>query len=360
MQNFIDAGPHLTDGADTIDNANFDSYSSSSVYNVTISGGAGNDSIRNGAASRVTIDTGEGNDTIKVGNTSVTSFFVDNLGAGDVIELYRAVSSISAGDGKITAGSLTISYSAGEQGAWEVNGTSATFYRSSNGITAKLGSDGKTITFEASTGGTNEELFDLSGLKAGVTAEELSANVIVNGTTVTVNENILGEDDLSIGEGYTLALADSVPKSEDVSANWQVSGATATYTGDGRTAGYVLDNNAITYREAVDGETFTLTGVKKNLTKSVLRNNVTIDGATVTLNENVLGDSDVSISGDYILALADTVPQSEGKPANWNISATDWACLFSHPAIRPRTSGTRPCSPTERPRGRPRSTRGVL
>ena len=63
------------------------------------------------------------------------------------------------------------------------------------------------------------------------------------------------------GDGYTLALADDVAKPTPLTASWKVSEGTASYRGS-TTAGYVVENNKIVYKEASDDEPImTITGL---------------------------------------------------------------------------------------------------
>ena len=292
--------------------------------NVTIDAGDGDDTISNGA-SNVTIDAGDGDDSISLsgsygGMTSTGNVIVYNEGDGsDTITGFDATSTLqivgtyytqeSGSDIIVTVGDGSVLL----KGAASLSAVNIT------GEDEIPAPSDQTITDGVASYKT---LFTITGLKAGVTVDEIEDNVSIGGATVTVNENVLGDDEVTISDGYTLALARTVELSEEFSATWNVNGTTATYTGEYVTAGYAVVDGTIIHRDATDGKTFTLTGIKRNLTESALNENVEISDTTVTLNENVLDNTTVAISDGFTLALADTVEQSETVSANWDINST--------------------------------------
>ena len=173
---------------------------------------------------------------------------------------------------------------------WQINGTTATY------------------------GTEDNVLITITGLKDDVTVNDLS----LEGTTVTLKQSALGTTEVTLtGKGYTLALADDVAKVKDVAASWSVTNGTATYKG-GKTAGYTLSGNKVTYSQALDSETLaTITGLKTDATTS----GITTSGNVINLSASVLDQKEVTLTGDgYTLALADDVARPTAVKASWKVS----------------------------------------
>ena len=184
----------------------------------------------------------------------------------------------------------------------------ATYYAAGKTAGYTLSNDSTTLT--GSTAKDGDELFTITG----VDASKLS-NDMVSGTTVTLNaaalDGVTGE--VTITGGYTLALAEDVEQPDDTEAGFK--SGTATYYAAGKTAGFTLADNKITYSQASEGaELFTITGIDA----SKLSNDM-VSGTTVTLNAAALdGATEVTISGEgYTLALADDVEQPESIAAQY-------------------------------------------
>lgn len=123
--------------------------------------------------------------------------------------------------------------------------------------------------------------------------------------TVTVANASLNQGTVTISNGYTLALANDVTKTETTAAHWELSGTTATYKNAKTTAGYSLADNKITYTKASGGETLvTVTGVKSS-------KGISLSGKKVTISKSALNQETVTVSDDYTLALADDATKSE-------------------------------------------------
>ncbi|MBO4780673.1 MAG: hypothetical protein J5497_08555, partial [Selenomonadaceae bacterium] len=129
-------------------------------------------------------------------------------------------------------------------------------------------------------------LFTLTGVKT-------TDGIVVDGKTVTLTAKNLGNEDVTISEGYTLKLS-GVFAPVTTAAHFDGT----TYKSASNTAGYTLENNKITYTAAIkEKNLFTLTGVKTT-------DGIIVDGKTVTLTAKNLGTSDVTISEGYTLKLS--------------------------------------------------------
>ena len=263
---------------------------------VTIDGGDGNDSIYNDAASDVTINTSSGNDTIKLGS-AVQSFRVNGFGAGDVIELATAATTLETTSGGIKAGTVTISGITDivtVSNSWSTSTNSIFYNQSAAKAGAKL--DGNTIIY-ANAGTTN--LFTISGITSTV------------GVSLSGNEVILSKEALdgitgtvSIKGDYKLKLASDVDTiAEDFSAWTTLSNGNVAYFENGKDSYYSLssDSKSVSYKTSVTGSNkVVLSGVKGT---------PTLSGATVNLNAdnfnsnvavvNNTGNYQFSLSGDF-------------------------------------------------------------
>ncbi|MBR1806640.1 MAG: hypothetical protein IJ774_09700, partial [Selenomonadaceae bacterium] len=299
----------------------YNGYNGNSVPNVSVVGSDGDDYITNSGGTNVTITAGAGDDSISLGYgySTLNNVIVYNKGDGDdTVTGFDATSTLQIVGTYFTQQSGSdIIVTVGDGSVLLKGAASLSVVNITGGDEIPAPSDW-TITDGVASYKT---LFTITGLKAGVTVDDIEANVSIGGATVTVNENVLGDDEVTISDGYTLALARTVELSEEIPAKWNVNGTTATYTGEHVTAGYAVVDGTIIHRDATDTKTFTLTGIKRNLTESALNENVTIDDTTVTLNENVLNNTTVTISDGFTLALADTVELSETADANWDINS---------------------------------------
>ena len=163
------------------------------------------------------------------------------------------------------------------------------------------------MTYTAAVDG--ETLATITGLKSDATVEGIS----LSGKVITLNASVLGTDVVTLtGDGYSLALADDVQKPTAIAASWKVSDGTAIYRGS-TTAGYVLDDNKITYQAASDDETImTVTGL-----------NVSATDSDISLNDGVLNLSASAIGNDTITIekTVDVSKISAGKAGNFLIGS---------------------------------------
>lgn len=201
---------------------------------------------------------------------------------------------------------------------WKVSGTSATYQTASRTKGFILAGDGKSISWHA--GAVSKNLTTVTGLKEGVTADDLK----LNGTNVILSPNALGTTPVKINNNYNLALATDVKKSTTTAARWNISGTTATYTTAKVTEGYVLAANkkTVTYKPKSGGEVLaTLTGLKSETLPKYISLNA--KNKTITLSKNALNpNSTVSLEGDYSLALASDVTKAKVTAAHWEINGT--------------------------------------
>ena len=153
---------------------------------------------------------------------------------------------------------------------------------------------GNKISYTKATGG---EQFTLTGIKS-------TSGVKISGKTVTLGKTALGNSDVTFttSDGFKLAFDKTIPTVTAIKSGWK----NFTYTAAGTTAGYKLDGDKIIYSEQIGGEQFTLTGVKDT-------KNISVNGKTVTVGKNSLNGKNVTLTGDYTLALADDVAQSATK-----------------------------------------------
>ena len=176
--------------------------------------------------------------------------------------------------------------------AWTVSGTTATYKQTiSAGYT--LATNAKKINYAAKA---TKTLATVTGLKSGLKVTDGKvAGITLNGKVITLAASTLNQKKVTLkGEGYTLALASGVKKSQATAEKWKLDGTTATYKSASKTAGYILANNAksITYSDAVQATTLaTVTGVKST-------KNLSVSDKVITLKKAAL-NANVSISGSY-------------------------------------------------------------
>lgn len=119
----------------------------------------------------------------------------------------------------------------------------------------------------------------------------------MSGTTVTLKSGALKKTGkIEISEGYTLALAKGVKKSETKAAAWNISRTVASYTTQSVSKGYAIagDGRTINYINASGGSMpVVLRGVKRNADADGL----TLKGKTVTIDSSVIGSKVVSVVG---------------------------------------------------------------
>ncbi len=362
------------DGNDTITN-------DSSGTHGSIDGGAGNDLLKfkgYGGPNGSTINGGDGNDTLQISymlpGSALGVYIVDGGAGDDIVSL-----SSSSASGKMTVnggkGNDTMySSSAAELYTYAKGDGNDTIYGFSNKDTIKVtnakikstvvsgrdiiinvggGQNAGTITLkDAATltspynfiGGDEPDYWwidtDEDGNRVAyygdVTDKKITVSGIANNakdTDFTLDEdnnvvkvakgalnNVYGN--VTVSDGYTLALESGVTAPTEIPAGWTFSSGTGTYKAAGKTAGYVVSNNGktISYSSAVEGATLlTVTGLNNSASAS----NVSLNTSSkvVTLNGAALDSSKtVKISNGYTLALASDVTKPADVAAAWSVS----------------------------------------
>ena len=163
---------------------------------------------------------------------------------------------------------------------YETSDTTAGYTLDDNQITYTAASEGKSLVTVSGVGSTN-------GLAIN-TAKKI----------VTVLASALNEEDVTISDGYTLALGDDAPTPVTTNGSWSLDKTTAIYKASGKSAGYTLDDNQIIYNKASDGATLIeLRGVAST---------PTVKGNTVQLSKDNFSKDVSIISGDgYSFELKD-------------------------------------------------------
>lgn len=159
-----------------------------------------------------------------------------------------------------------------------------------------------TLTYHPAT---TSKTFTLSGLNKSLTVvDDKVAGVTIDGKNVTVAKNALNGSDVTLtGEGFTLGVANDVPTVGNINAGWTGNNGTYTYNATaGKTAGYTLSGNTITYSDKVD-DSFTLSGIANT-------KNIAVQGKIITIAAGSLNGSNVTLTSDdgYSLKLAKNVP----------------------------------------------------
>ena len=278
-------------GADNDTICNYNRY-------VSINGGAGNDEIWNYSGANVTITAGDGDDYIWCGGANVIQY---SSGDGnDTIRGFNTTTTLKIGGGygtytsQVSGSNILVTVGSGVitlSGAASLASVNIDFEKSDswklNGTTATYGS----LTVKGVT--------SLDGLS-------------LNGKVVTVSAESLGTKNISVSDGYTLALGDDVDAST-TKKSWSFSGTTATYK-QTTTAGYSLVDNTITYSKKSSKTLATVKGVTS-------LDGLKVNGKTVTVSKASLGTSNVTISDGYTLKLDDDVDASTTKKS-WSLSST--------------------------------------
>ncbi|MBQ6297517.1 MAG: hypothetical protein IJK81_07470 [Selenomonadaceae bacterium] len=181
---------------------------------------------------------------------------------------------------------------------WTLNGTTATYKNAATN--AGYVCDGKNISYVNASGG--ETLVTVNGVKS-------TNGLALNGKVVTVSKAALNAKNVTVSDGYTLALGDNVTKPKNTKA-WKLNKTTATYK-QTTAAGYTLKDNAINYSKKSTATLATVKGLKSGLKVSDGKiSGVSISGTKITLSKAALGTSKVTVSDGYTLALGKNVTKS--------------------------------------------------
>ena len=117
-------------------------------------------------------------------------------------------------------------------------------------------------------------------------------------TALTKGENSITATN-SDGKTFNISVETSAG-----SKNWTIDGSSATYSSNFTAADADIDGLTIIY-QPVEDKTFTISGLKSNLTADELKAGITIDGNNVTVAESLLDTATdgISISDGYTLDL---------------------------------------------------------
>ena len=260
-----------------------DTINSDGLY-VTINAGAGDDQISLSGSHNL-IEYTAGNDTIlgfgsddtlKIGNGTTDTYsmeFLSNGYLGNNVELTTANGKILLKDAVISSRNI-LGREVGND-SWTLDGTTATY--------------GSLVT--------------VTGVKS---LDGLS----LNDKVVTVSASSLGTEKVTISDGYTLALGSDVNAPASVKASY----ANNIYTTAGKSAGYTLSGNVITYSAATTKQ-IEFSGVADDATTS----NFYLSGKTLTV-----GKAAVKTDGTPVKILNDgyTLKLGKGMGASKTVKAS--------------------------------------
>ncbi|MBR5437241.1 MAG: hypothetical protein IK120_10350, partial [Muribaculaceae bacterium] len=292
----------------TIDGGEEKDIISSSGDNNSIDGGAGDDVITNSGAN-VTVGGGTGNDSIS--NSGANVLFIYN-GGNDIITGFNSTSTL-----QIVTAQSTYSKQTSENDLIVNIGQNSVTLKDAAALADSINIDLQeildlewTLTDNVATYGTSKETYiTITGVKS-------LEGIELDGTVVTVSKSALGDSEVTISDGYELALGEDVPEpTTEQNAGWTYDNNIATYKNASTSAGYKLENNTIRHIEASGGETLvTVSGVTSD-------SGLTLNGTIVTVSASSLSqDKVVTISDGYELALADDVQKSSTTSAGWSFA----------------------------------------
>ena len=248
----------------------------SNASNVTISGGAGDDSLTNSGGSNVLFLHGGGNDTIRGFRTDSTlkvsgTYTSSTLSNGNAKVIDDIGEVIIVGGGSLST--LNIFNAPNE---WQLSGTTATY----GSLTVK-------------------GVKSLDGLS-------------LSGKTLTISKASLGSNKVTISDGYTLKLGSNVSAPSSVKASY----SNGTYTTAGKSAGYTLANNSITYSAGTTKE-IKLSGVDDDATID----NFYLKGTTLTVGKAAVqtdGTPVKLLTSGYTLKLGKGMTSSKTVEASYS------------------------------------------
>ena len=184
---------------------------------------------------------------------------------------------------------------------WSYNNSVAT-YKQNNSPYYSLASDGKSVSYIAAT---SKDLLTVNGVKS---AEGLS----INGKVVTVAAAALNNANVTVSDGYTLALGSDVINKTTTTNEWSYNNSVATYK-QNNSSYYSLasDGKSVSYVAATNKDLFTVNGVKS-------AEGLSINGKVVTVAASALNNANVTISDGYILALGSDVINKTTTTNEWS------------------------------------------
>ena len=298
---------------------------------VTLNGGDGSDLIYNNYASNVTVLGGDGDDTIASSYGESNNVTIeggkgdDRITIGSYYSNPKNLVKYTVGDGNDTVWGFQAN------STLSISGSDYTTTKSYNDILVTVGDGSVLLKNVASLSAVNivgelvlpDPTWSLNGTKATygrpdedpiitVRGVKDTVGLSLNDTIVTIANSALNGTDVSISDGYSLALASEVAAPSVTASAWSYANNVATYKYASTTEGYSIISNRIVYTAAYDGATFNVSGVKS-------ADGLSLNGTTITIGAAALNNATVTVDDiRYTLALADDVPKQESKPAAWS------------------------------------------
>ena len=156
----------------------------------------------------------------------------------------------------------------------------------------------------------------VTGLKRGFSLNQLSVDE--RNRIITVDTDALGKSSVRVSGDYKLELVGGNIDAKISNENWTIKNGTATLRGD-VSAGYTLsaDGKTIEYTAARNNIRLAkITGLNKNFSGSLSEVN-----GVITLPETALSTTKIRITGDYRLALDDSLT-TYTTAESWIVSGT--------------------------------------
>ena len=163
---------------------------------------------------------------------------------------------------------------------WTLTDTKA-IYRN-GAMTEGYSLNNNQILYSAANGGT--AVVEVSGVK-----DTKGLKLDQNEKIVSVYTSALDPaNTVTVSEGYTLELGNDVDKSETITGWVKLENGNSTYQTDSTSAGYKVEDNAISYVEAVEGTTFAeLSGIAEDSTPTINSDSKSITFVKDNFEDNV-------------------------------------------------------------------------
>ena len=214
----------------------------------------------------------------------------------------------ASGDYTLTLGENIPEVETYQENSWRLDGTTASYV---SGTTTKgYFVEKNRIVYKTNTEG--ETLVTIEGV---VSTDGLS----LSGNVITISASSLGNDTVTVSDGYTLQLGSDVTRlTEEQTTGWIMNSSGAVYMNGTTRVGYELKDNQITYTSTgEDGAVVTVEGVTSTAGLSIDMTNKVVTVSAASLSE----DKTVTVSDDYTLALgSDVTSTTETQPAGWKLS----------------------------------------
>ena len=225
-----------------------------------------------------------------------------------------------------------------ETTSWSFSEGVASFIEDKNSSVVLM-DDGRTNVYGRGRMKDRKLLIEVSGVTStdGIKLDlenkiiTISESSLSQTEAVTISYEIGSEESVSADyadySGFMLTLDEDVPLSSELDAEgwtFDEETSTATYKGNGRTAGYIINNNTISYLEEEEGDVLVeVVGVTSTDGLSV-----DFEDKVVTVSADSLSEDSVVRLGedfaDYALALGEDVDlySEKDETSTWKISGT--------------------------------------